>query len=141
MDRAESLAIIKALADESRLKILDSLVENPQCVEALATRLGLSSPTISFHCKKLEQAGLVSKKRERYYVVFQTNHDAFALTLKELVSNGERLPVKHANKLRHFKEGVVKSLGNEGVPRHSTQSNRINAMASEGCDDYCSIMF
>jgi DNA-binding transcriptional ArsR family regulator len=138
MNRAETLAIVKALADESRLKILDSLAEGPQCVEALAASLNLSSPTISFHCKKLEKAGLVSKKKERYYVMFQTNFEAFTVTLKELVSFGAAKPL---GKDYGMRQETLEFSGNQMHLRRSIRPDKTNASASDGYDDYCTITF
>ena len=66
MDAEQSLAIIKALADASRLAIVGSLVERPQYVEEIAQRHALAPSTVSFHLKKLEKAGLVRSRQEQY---------------------------------------------------------------------------
>ena len=49
----EALTIYKALADETRLKILNALNEKEMYVELLAERLQLTPATVSFHMKKL----------------------------------------------------------------------------------------
>jgi len=86
MEAERSLAIIKALADESRLAIVHSLLEKSQYVEEIARRHGLAPSTVSFHLRKLEQAGLVSGSKEQYYVVFRANEAVFDTTLREIVS-------------------------------------------------------
>ncbi|MCM0081897.1 metalloregulator ArsR/SmtB family transcription factor [Geomonas sp. Red32] len=86
MTAEKSLAIIKALADESRLAIVKSLLERSQYVEEIAKRHALAPSTVSFHLKKLEKAGLVSSRKEQYYVMVQANAPVFETTLKELVS-------------------------------------------------------
>jgi tRNA (adenine37-N6)-methyltransferase len=55
----EQVKIFKALASESRLKILLLLKEQPQCVGALARRLDMTQPSISQHLRVLTEAGLV----------------------------------------------------------------------------------
>ena len=55
----EALTIYKALADETRLKILNALNEKEMYVELLAERLQLTPATVSFHLKKLSAAGSV----------------------------------------------------------------------------------
>jgi len=82
----QSLAIMKALADQSRLAIVGSLLERPQYVEEIAQRHDLAPSTASFHLRKLEKAGLVSSRKEQYYVVFRTNDEIFNTTLHEIVS-------------------------------------------------------
>jgi hypothetical protein len=86
MEIAQSIAIMKALADKSRLAIINSLLEHPQYVEEIAKRHALATSTISFHLRKLEQAGLVSSRKEQYYVVFQASDAIFDTTLREIVS-------------------------------------------------------
>ena len=66
---SETLGILKALADDTRLKILRALSERDMYVELLAERLQLSAATVSFHMKKLQAAGLVDSRREQYYIV------------------------------------------------------------------------
>ena len=86
MQTGQNIAIMKALADQSRLAIINSLLERSQYVEEIARRHALATSTVSFHLKKLEQAGLVSSRKEQYYVIFQANGDLFNTTLRELVS-------------------------------------------------------
>ncbi|MBQ6395266.1 MAG: winged helix-turn-helix transcriptional regulator, partial [Atopobiaceae bacterium] len=50
------------LSDASRLRIVQSLTRGEMYTELLAERLGLSPSTVSFHLKKLEDAGIVSSR-------------------------------------------------------------------------------
>lgn len=86
MNTEQSIAIMKALADTSRLAIVNSLLEHPQYVEEIAKRHALAASTVSYHLRKLEQAGLVSSRKEQYYVVVQANDAMFDTTLREIVS-------------------------------------------------------
>ncbi len=86
MKTDQSIAIMKALADQSRLAIVNSLLEHSQYVEEIAQRHGLAPSTVSFHLRKLEQAGLVNSRKEQYYVVIQANEEIFDTTLREIVS-------------------------------------------------------
>lgn len=86
MKTEQSLAVMKALADQSRMAIVSSLLEGPQYVEELAQRHGLAPSTVSFHLGKLQKAGLVSSRKEQYYAVFRANDEIFNTTLRELVS-------------------------------------------------------
>ena len=58
MTDQEAIVFFKCLADKSRLAILKSLMEEDMYVERLAERLGVTSATVSFHLKKLEEAGI-----------------------------------------------------------------------------------
>jgi len=80
----ELLSFFKALADESRLKIVGLLAQEPCSVGQLATILDLRPSTVSHHLNKLAEAGLVESRNESYYSVY-------SLRLKELHQMAERL--------------------------------------------------
>jgi ArsR family transcriptional regulator, arsenate/arsenite/antimonite-responsive transcriptional repressor len=72
-DAVESLA---ALAQESRLAIFRVLVKRgPQgyTPTKLGEKLRVSSPTLSFHLKELQQAGLVDVRREGRFLYYRPN--------------------------------------------------------------------
>lgn len=114
MEINESISIMKALGDESRLLIVNSLSEKPQYLEELARRLNLSESTVSFHMKKLESSGLVFRQKEQYYAVFHINKDIFSSTLKDLVSfvNAER-PVQD-ERMKEYRKKVITSCFSHG---------------------------
>lgn len=61
----------RALADETRQKILETLQEHgEQCVTDLVARFNLSQPTISHHLNFLKKAGLVIGRREGKQVFY-----------------------------------------------------------------------
>ena len=86
MELAESVRLAKALSDRSRLLILRELAAGPLCSEELAARLDLAPSTISFHSKKLSQAGLIAGRREQYYSFWELVPESMRLTLAELAS-------------------------------------------------------
>ena len=57
MTELQAISLFKCLADKSRIQILKSLMEEDMYVERLSKRLGLTPATISFHLKKLVDAG------------------------------------------------------------------------------------
>ncbi|MBQ3637318.1 MAG: metalloregulator ArsR/SmtB family transcription factor, partial [Clostridia bacterium] len=85
MADTSALAVFKALGDESRLAILRILLAEDSYVELLASRLGLTSATVSFHLKKLESAGLVTCSRTQFYRIYSANREVFGATLASLV--------------------------------------------------------
>lgn len=85
MTQNEVIKIFKCLADKSRLQILKSLTDEPMYVERLAERLKLASSTISFHLKKLEEAGLVCSEKDQYYTVYSIRKELLQLNLLELI--------------------------------------------------------
>ena len=81
----ETVAIFKLLSDKSRLKIVSSLLQEDMYVELIAERLGLHVSTVSFHLKKLEQATIVSSRKEQYYVVYFLNKDKLNFNVIEQI--------------------------------------------------------
>ncbi|MBR5312100.1 MAG: metalloregulator ArsR/SmtB family transcription factor [Clostridia bacterium] len=81
-----ALALFKALGDESRLRIVQILIRGESYVELLASRLGLTSATVSHHLKKLEEAGLVECHRTQFYMIYALRHGVLDKTLTDLIA-------------------------------------------------------
>jgi ArsR family transcriptional regulator len=73
-ERAVELeAVMKALADRHRLKIVNLLLRaggEPVCVCEVRPLLGLSQGTVSYHLKQLLEAGVIKRKRRGTYSYF-----------------------------------------------------------------------
>jgi ArsR family transcriptional regulator, arsenate/arsenite/antimonite-responsive transcriptional repressor len=73
MDRSEIEKISKALADETRLRIFEAIsaTDHMNCGEIVSMR-GVTPATVSHHLKILNEAGLISCRREGQFVYSQT---------------------------------------------------------------------
>lgn len=60
----------KALADETRLRIVKLLEVREMCVCEVMVALGLTQPTASHHLGILENAGLVNDRKEGKWVFY-----------------------------------------------------------------------
>jgi ArsR family transcriptional regulator len=60
----EFIKVMKALSDPNRVKLLKLLQKGEICVCKLQAALGIAQPTVSKHLKILEDAGLVSRRKE-----------------------------------------------------------------------------
>lgn len=58
-------AVLKALADPNRLRILATLMTGDSCNCELQESLGLAPNLLSHHLRALEKAGLVQSRRDR----------------------------------------------------------------------------
>ena len=81
LDEAEAGAtagLFKALADPHRVRIVNLLVnsDGPICVCDFTGPLGLSQPTVSFHLKKLRDAGLVTRDRRGTWAYYEIDKEA-----------------------------------------------------------------
>lgn len=88
MTEIETARLFKCLADKSRIQIIKSLDKEDMYVERLAERLGLSPPTVSFHLKKLEDAGIVVSRKEQYYTVYALCRETLAVNIMETITGG-----------------------------------------------------
>ena len=85
MTEQEAIKLFKCLADKSRIQILKSLIQEDMFVERLAERLNLTAPTISFHLKKLEDAGAVTSRKEQYYTMYSINQQIFNTSMLDIL--------------------------------------------------------
>ena len=77
----------RALACETRLRILHEIISDPKCAQDVASCIGKDVSTAWRHIKVLEDAGIVTSRREgRKIVVYVNNLDAVRRLL-ELAEN------------------------------------------------------
>lgn len=86
MTEAEAIALFKCLSDKSRLRILKSLAVEDMYVERLSERLSLTPSTVSFHLKKLTDAGAVTSYKSQYYTMYSLNSAIFRTSMLEIIN-------------------------------------------------------
>jgi ArsR family transcriptional regulator len=71
-------AVFKALSDPARLRVVNLLANtrDPVCVCHLTQPLGLSQATVSFHMKKLMDAGLLDREQRGVWAYYSLRDDA-----------------------------------------------------------------
>ena len=114
MNTEQSIALLKALADKSRLAIVSSLLEKTQYVEEIAKRHGLAPSTVSFHLRKLEQAGLVRSRKEQYYVVIEANDAVFDTTLRQIVAAAPVPRELQEQRMAEYRDKVLEAFFRRG---------------------------
>lgn len=87
---ADMIKALKALGDETRLKIIKLLLIKRFCVGALARRLNISESAVSQQLKILREAGLVLGEKEGYYVHYSVKIDKLR-EVGEYISNLENI--------------------------------------------------
>ncbi|WP_025725498.1 ArsR/SmtB family transcription factor [Acholeplasma granularum] len=73
---ADFVPMIKAISDETRLKILDMLSCGQMCACDLLEFVHISQSTLSYHMKILTDAQLVVAKKEGSWVKYALNQDS-----------------------------------------------------------------
>ena len=110
MTESESILLFKCLSDATRLQLVKALADGPKYVELLAEVLDRTPSTISFHLKKLEEAGLIYMHKEQYYAVATLRKDVLDQRLADLICPaGETLDVQ-AQREQQYREKVLQNL-------------------------------
>ncbi len=90
MEKSTVIQSLGALAQETRLDIFRLLVQaGPEGLPAgkIGDKLGLPSPTLSFHLNQLSVAGLVRSRRESRSVIYSANFKEMRQLLAYLTEN------------------------------------------------------
>ncbi len=78
--------VLKAIADETRMKILVLLLRHNYCVRALAKKLELSEGAVSQHLKVLRDAELLRGEKKGYFMHYDVNRDVLHALATEIES-------------------------------------------------------
>lgn len=96
-DSVRTARLFHALADDTRLDIVELLTKGEQCVCDLTDRLDIGQSRLSFHLRTLKDAGLVKDRREgrwNYYSLDREALDEIAQIVQDLKRrvSGQRAP-------------------------------------------------
>jgi DNA-binding transcriptional ArsR family regulator len=67
---ADLVSLLRALGDDTRLRALRLIAERPRSTQELAPLVGISEAGLSKHLRQLAQVGVVTTRREGYYVLY-----------------------------------------------------------------------
>ncbi|MFN2341412.1 MAG: ArsR/SmtB family transcription factor [Halanaerobium sp.] len=104
--------IIKALAHENRLRILNLLKEKTLCVCELRNIMEINQSNASRHLRKLKNAGLIKNSKDAQWVYYQLNHKQLKkhpfieLMIKEEFENND-LFAEDNRKLKLYNQSQV----------------------------------
>ena len=87
------ISVFKALADETRLQIVQMLTCESMCATDLLAYFNITQPSLSYHMRILTGCGLVTARREAGRTMYQVRKDKLALvkTLMETFLEGTAL--------------------------------------------------
>ena len=162
MTETEAIKLFKALADKSRLQILKSLAIEEMYVERLAQRLDLTPATISFHLKKLSDAGAVTSYKSQYYTVFRLNREVLNTGILALIlEKSDEADAQEARDAAYrqkvidsfFEYGKLKSIpaqrkkeriileviAERFEPGRTYTEREVNLIIADFHDDFCTI--
>ena len=154
----EKLELLKLLADETRLEILNILLKEDSYVEKIACELSLTPATICYHLKKMEAAGMVHCARSQFYIIYSLNRDIFDRPLYEWIKKDD-LTVDAEEKYRKeiisrfFKYGrltqiptqqkkreiVLREMAKQVEPGRKYAEKEVNEVIHQFHEDHCTI--
>lgn len=114
MTETEAIRLFKCLADKSRLQILKSLAMEDMYVERLAERLGLTPSTVSFHLKKLADAGAVTSYKSQYYMMYALNQTVFDTSILEILRQASEEAALQDQRDAEYRQKVLNAFFSYG---------------------------
>ena len=79
-------------------------------VERLAQRLELTPATVSFHLKKLMDAGAVSSRREQYYTMYSINKEVFQCRILDILGEKSSDAQRQQEREARYRQRVLDSF-------------------------------
>ncbi len=90
MNERQALKSFAALAQETRLRIVRVLVragEDGMAAGEIAESMGVSPSNMSFHLKELENAGMVSSRREARSIIYSADYPGLSGLIRFLMED------------------------------------------------------
>lgn len=90
MQMPQARSAFAALSQETRLRIVRMLViAGPEgmAAGAIADEAGVSSSNMSFHLKELENAGLISSRREARSIIYAADYGSLSALIQFLMKD------------------------------------------------------
>ena len=153
----EKLKLLKLIADETRIEILNILMRENSYEEKISCDLSLTPATICYHLKKLESAGVVNSERSQFYIIYSLNKEIFSQTLADIIKKdeNEKSDEKYRKEvLSHFfkygkliqiptqrkkREIVLWELAKSFEKDRKYDENEINEIIHHFHEDHCTI--
>jgi len=87
----KELQILKALADETRLKIVEYLLDGEKCVCEIFPYVKRTQSTVSIHLGHLEEAGVLESRREGKKIFYKIKDKRICDIFKALGNSKGRI--------------------------------------------------
>ena len=106
---SQFLTTLKALADETRLRLIHLLLTQDLCGKALAHRLGISEAAVSQHLKVLKKAGLVDGGKRGYWTHYSVEKQQLEDIIREFqrMAHQSAVSAVHCRRIHAAKKGYA----------------------------------
>lgn len=71
----DKIKLLKAMGDETRIKILQYLLNGEKCACTIVPFIGKAQPTVSQHLKVLVEAGILDVRRDGTNMLYRIKND------------------------------------------------------------------
>ncbi len=88
---ASATDLLKALAVESRLRILWALLHGEHSVNELADHVGASASAVSQHLRQLRRLDLVTTRRQGNFIFYSCDHAHVRALVAEALSHAQHV--------------------------------------------------
>lgn len=96
---ADLVYILKALADENRIRILNLLRNGELCVCDIEVVLGITQSNTSRHLNRLKVAGIIASEKKSQWVYYKLNDETFVKSpFLSIIINDEMSKIERCRK-------------------------------------------
>ncbi len=71
----DEVNVFKALADPTRLKILECIENGEKCICKIIPYTGKSQPNVSQHLKVMKHAGIINERKDGTKIMIKASND------------------------------------------------------------------
>lgn len=114
LNSRQCATVLKALADETRLRILESLLSEEKCVTDLVRELGCTQPHVSHHLRILRDCGVVEGIRDGKQVCYR-----IAPIVQRALANRQGKALNFGCCELRFPESVLTTMKSRVLSAHS----------------------
>jgi ArsR family transcriptional regulator len=94
---SDIVTTFKALADDTRVRVLKLLGNGEFCVCEIAYALNLEQPRLSFHLRILKEAGIILDRRQERWILYRLNEEDMFIRFL-LMAISEKISPEQARK-------------------------------------------
>lgn len=150
----QQVALLKTIADETRLRILGLIAAEPRSGRQLVDELGLTAATISHHMRRLTDAGIVIEERQAQRHIYtlnqhllssmrsihtpakQTTEDERSKTLRNFLKDGRLVTIPASRKQRVI---VLQYLLEQFEPGREYPEREVNDLLGAFNQDFATL--
>lgn len=93
----KDLVLLKCIGDETRLKILKTLIKRERCVCEIMSSLNIEQTLVSHHLKVLRNCGILKSRREGKRIFYEISDKKIAELLETMETVCKKIKLRCGN--------------------------------------------